>query len=183
MPSYRQSAKIGAAITLFTLAAGAAHAQSISGTIDSSITLVSACSIDGNASSTGVDFGSLEFGTRSALFGEADAQVADGSGISVLCSPGVTATFTLLNGSHDGEVSGEGSIHAMQHETQPAAYIGYTLYTDDARTTELPPTGTIELAEFEGGPITLDLYGRAFGNPGQLPAGYYEDTLQVQLTW
>ncbi|MGO3003418.1 MAG: hypothetical protein ACTIIR_01390, partial [Halomonas sp.] len=30
---------------------------------------------------------------------------------------------------------------------------------------------------------TISLYGRAFGSPGNLPAGTYEDTLQVQLAW
>lgn len=179
MPSYRQSAKIGAAIALFTLAAGAAHAQSISGTIDSSITLVSACSIDGNASPTGVDFGSLEFGTHSALFDQVDAQVAGVSGISVLCSPGVNATFTLQSGSNDGQASP--GIHAMSNSED--AYVSYSLYSD-AGYSELIELGEpVAVGPFTDGTITLDLYGRAFGDPGLLPAGTYTDTLAVELSW
>lgn len=180
MPSYRQSAKIGAAIALFTLAAGAAHAQSISGTIDSSITLVSACSIGGNASPTGVDFGSLEFGTHSALFDQVDAQVAGGSGISVLCSPGVTATFTLQGGSNDGKASP--GIHAMSN-SEDAYYVGYSLYSDASYSDPIELAGTVTVGPFSNEAITLDLYGRAFGAPGLLPADTYTDTLSVKLEW
>lgn len=162
------------------LASGLAHGQQISGTIDSSIILEAACSVEEQTGS-GVDFGTLSFGTHSALFTEADAQVAGAGGISVLCSQGVTATFTLLSGLHDGEAGS--AVHAMQHTSDDDAYVGYTLFTDSARTELLALNGEIELDEFEDGPQSIDLYGRAFGDPGNLPAGTYEDTLQVQLTW
>lgn len=151
----------------------------VSGTIDASITLEAACSVDGEEGS-GVDFGSLAFGSHSALFGQADAQVAGAGGITVLCSPGVTPTFTLLSGLHDGEVAP--AIHAME-DTDATSYVGYTLYTDETRTDVLDINGTIVLDAFSNDPQTIALYGRAFGDPGNLPAGTYTDTLQVELTW
>jgi len=176
-----RSAGLTAAITF--LASGAALAGSISGTIDSSITLVEACSIDGAENATGVDFGSLEFGSPSALFTQADAQVVDsgGSGVTVLCSPGVNATFTLKSGLHDSK--GNQGVHAMKIADPGTAYVGYSLYSDAARTAQLALNGTIDVGPFVDQPISLDLYGRAFGDPGKLPAGTYNDTLNVELTW
>ncbi|MGO2009697.1 Csu type fimbrial protein [Vreelandella alkaliphila] len=174
---------IGITSTLFAIALfpNLVKAQTVSGTIDASITLEAACSVDG-AEGAAVDFGNLAFGTHSALFDEADAQVAGTGGISVLCSPGVTPTFTLLSGLHDNQASP--AVHAMQ-DTAATAFVGYTLYTDVARTTELALNGEIVLSEFTSGSgsQSIDLYGRAFGDPGNLPAGTYEDTLNVELSW
>ncbi|MFC7367446.1 MULTISPECIES: spore coat U domain-containing protein [Vreelandella] len=176
---YSRATGLSAALASLALLPSLVQAQSLSGTIDASITLEAGCSIDGE-DGTAVDFGELAFGTHSALFDQADAQVAGAGGITVLCSPGVAPTFTLLNGAHDGDAAP--AIHAMQDTTEPA-FVGYTLYTDTARTETLALNGTIVLDEFTNGPQSIDLYGRAFGDPGNLPAGTYEDTLQVQLTW
>lgn len=129
-----------------------------------------------------MDFGSLTFGTESALFNQVDAQVAGAGGITVLCSNGVTPTFTLLNGVNDGEVAS--GTHAMELSTG-GEFIGYTLYTDEALSTPLTLNGDIALSEFTGSAETqsIELYGRAFGDAGSLPAGEYTDTLSVQLTW
>jgi spore coat protein U-like protein len=177
--SHFRAAGFTATVAALACLPSLANAQTVSGTIDASITLETACSIDGEEGAA-VDFGELAFGTHSALFDQADAQVAGAGGITVLCSPGVTPTFTLLNGAHDGDAAP--ATHAMQ-DTAEAAFVGYTLYTDTARTDELALNGTIVLDEFTSGPQSIELYGRAFGDPGNLPAGTYEDTLQVQLTW
>ncbi|WP_434986130.1 Csu type fimbrial protein [Vreelandella zhaodongensis] len=179
LTSYPRAVGFTAIVTALTFPPSLANAQTVSGTIDASITLEDACSIDGEEGAA-VDFGELAFGTHSALFDQADAQVAGAGGITVLCSPGVTPTFTLLSGAHDGDAAP--AIHAMQ-ETTESAFVGYTLYTDTARTETLALNGTIELDEFTNGSQSIDLYGRAFGDPGNLPSGTYEDTLQVQLTW
>lgn len=179
--SYSRVTGLGTIIAALTFSPSSLEAQTVSGTIDASITLEAACSVDG-AEGAAVDFGSLAFGTHSALFGEADAQVAGAGGISVLCSPGVTPTFTLLSGLHDNQASP--AVHAMQ-DTAATAFVGYTLYTDVARTTELAINDEIVLSEFTSGSgsQSIDLYGRAFGDPGNLPAGTYEDTLNVELSW
>ncbi|MGS2743104.1 Csu type fimbrial protein [Halomonas sp. LS-001] len=152
----------------------------VSGTIDASITLEAACAVDG-AEGSAVDFGNLAFGTHSALFDEADAQVAGAGGISVLCSPGVTPTFTLLNGANDGDAAA--ATHAMEEVNSGGSFVGYTLYSNAGRTDALALNDTIVLDEFASAPQSINLYGRAFGDPGNLSAGTYEDTLQVQLTW
>ncbi|MGO3215901.1 MAG: Csu type fimbrial protein [Halomonas sp.] len=166
------------AATLFVTST-LANAQSVTGTINASITLEATCSV-GGIEGTGVDFGSLAFGSHSALFDQVDTEVAGGSGITVLCSPGVAPTFTLVEGGNDGDAAP--ATHAMQN-TEGGTFVGYTLYTDAARTDLLALNGDIVLDPFTNTAQTISLYGRAFGSPGNLPAGTYEDTLQVQLAW
>ena len=177
--SYSRITGLSTVIAALTFSSAPLEAQTVTGTIDASITLEDACSIN-NEEGSAVDFGSLAFGTHSALFDESDAQVAGAGGISVLCSPGVAPTFTLLSGLHDNQASP--AVHAMQ-DTAETAFVGYTLYTDSARTTALAVNDTIVLSAFASTPQTIDLYGRAFGDPGNLPAGTYEDTLNVELSW
>ncbi|MFU1520108.1 spore coat U domain-containing protein [Vreelandella alkaliphila] len=177
--SYSRITGLSTVIAALTFSNSTLEAQTVSGTIDASITLEDACSVNGEEGAA-VDFGSLAFGTHSALFDQADAQVAGGGGITVLCSPGVTPTFTLLSGLHDNQASP--ATHAMQ-DTAATAFVGYTLYTDTARTEALAVNDTIILSAFASNPQTIDLYGRAFGDPGNLPAGTYEDTLNVELSW
>lgn len=87
-----------------------ANGASVSGTIDVSINLVQGCVINGNNAvdtASGIGFGLLDFGDVPAIFTEQDAVVNGGSatGIEVLCSNGVTPTFTLGTGLYDGSVA------------------------------------------------------------------------------
>ncbi|WP_457942059.1 Csu type fimbrial protein [Vreelandella alkaliphila] len=177
--NYSRVTGLSTVIAALTFSHSTLEAQTVSGTIDASITLEDACSVDGEEGAA-VDFGSLAFGTHSALFDQADAQVAGAGGISVLCSPGVVPTFTLLGGLYDNQASP--AVHAMQ-DTAATALVGYTLYTDATRADALAINDTITLSAFANTPQTIELYGRAFGDPGNLPAGTYEDTLNVELSW
>ncbi|MGO3670032.1 MAG: Csu type fimbrial protein [Vreelandella alkaliphila] len=176
-----RTASLGTLAATLFVASSLAQAQSVTGTIDASITLEAACSV-GGTEGTGVDFGSLAFGSHSALFDQVNAEIAGGNGITILCSPGVTPTFTLLEGANDGQAAP--AIHAMENTPDGNTFVGYTLYTNASRTDPLALSGTIDLDPFTDDTTqSIALYGRAFGNPGNLPAGTYEDILQVQLTW
>lgn len=158
-----------------------AQAQTtITGLIEATIELVDSCIVNDDQDPDGTVWGTLDFGTHPTLFFEADAEVlANGSGISVLCAPGIQPTFTLVEGQNDAE-SGDAN-HAMALNTN---YVPYTIYTDTGRTTALPPSGTIGLDEFDDPPVaqTINLYGRAFGADG-LTEGTYTDTLTVTLSF
>ncbi|MFG6667116.1 spore coat U domain-containing protein [Halomonas sp. HNIBRBA4712] len=161
-----------------------AQAQAISGVIDSSITLVDGCVINGSEASggdTGVDFGDIDFGTAPAVFDAEDSTVAGGgaNGVEVLCSPGVEPTFALTSGLNDGAAS-EG-LHAMANGA--GDFVGYSLYRDAARTDLIGLGETVALTTFDGTPQVIELYGRAFGAGGALPSGTYTDTLSVELTF
>lgn len=167
-----------ATLLVSTIGSSTLQAGTVTGTIGSTITLETGCEVNTGTGTTGVDFGSLAFGTHSTLFNQADAEVLNASSaIAVLCSPGVTPTFTITGGVND---SNSGSAnHAMANG---AKYVPYSIYTDTGRSTVLtagsahtiPGTADGETAQ------TLELYGRAFGQAG-LAVGTYVDTLSVQL--
>ncbi|GHB13310.1 Csu type fimbrial protein [Salinicola rhizosphaerae] len=174
----------GYAATLLASLAGltstSALAQDLTGTIDVSLELTEACSVNGSTETTGLDFGALDFGTQTTLFEQVDSEVQSGGGsIEVLCSPGTEPAVAVTGGANDAE-SGS-ATHAMTNGT---SFVPYSLYTDAGRTTELGLNNPTALAGEPDGvnPQTLDLYGRAFGQEGLTP-GTYSDTLNVVLTF
>ncbi|MCV6039075.1 spore coat U domain-containing protein, partial [Escherichia coli] len=78
-------------------------------------------------------------------FSEQDGVVNGGSatGIEVLCSNGVTPTFTLGTGLYDA--SATVGTYAMSNGAQ---FIDYTLFTDSDRSTQIIQGGTVALSEF-----------------------------------
>ncbi|UTA78603.1 hypothetical protein J4377_11555 [Halomonas sp. XH26] len=70
--SYSRITGLSTVIAALTFSNSTLEAQTVSGTIDASITLEDACSVNGEEGAA-VDFGSLAFGTHSALFDQADA--------------------------------------------------------------------------------------------------------------
>lgn len=157
-----------------------AHAQSVTGTVDVSIELTGGCEVNDSTDTTGVDFGSLEFGTHSTLFVQADAAVLNGgTEIEVLCSPGISPSFQITGGSNDA--NGGSANHAMVNDGN---YVPYSIYTDAGRNDVLAVNTPYSLSGTADGvtPQTLELYGRAFGAPG-LQSGTYTDTLSVELSF
>lgn len=163
----------GLALTL----AGQAHAASITGTVNATLTLTASCQVNGASGTSGLDFGSLNFGTETALFTSATGQVLGGGGgaLSILCSSGTVPVVKVNAGTNDGK--SVGGTRALANGTN---YVPYDLYTDTARTQLLPIGGTISLATSTGVAQTVNIYGRAVGKSG-LPAGAYTDIIAVQL--
>lgn len=155
-----------------------AHAQTVTGTIDASITLVAACEVNGDAATSNVDFGSLDFGSVSTFFTSSDAQVdGNGSGnISVQCSPGSDATITIDSGANDAAVAGGGRALA-----NGSVYIPYDIYSDAGFSTVLNNGSTLSVTG-DGTEQTVPIYGRAVGVAGLSP-GTYTDTISVTLTF
>lgn len=155
-----------------------AFAQTVTGTIDATITLASACEVNGSPETTGVEFGTLDFGTHTTLFSEAttELQTESGSGISIQCSPGSDASLTVTGGSNDGTVPGSG--RAMSNGT---SLVPYDLYSDAGllatleNGTSIPVTG-------DGTVQTIPIYGRALGTDLLTP-GTYSDTVAVTLSF
>jgi len=152
----------------------------ITGTIDATITLEAGCIINGtnyDDGSTGVDFGTLDFGTYNTLFTQADSEVVSAAtGFTIQCSNGVTPTLSFNAGQNDGSGDGVG-VHAMAHSTAAGQFVTYNLYSDAGRTALIPIGGDIVLAG-DGSTQTVNVYGRAFGEPGLTP-GVYNDIVTV----
>lgn len=154
-------------------------AGTVTGTINATLTLIAACQVNGSTASTGVNFGSLNFGTQSALFTETGAQVlSGGSAFSILCSKGAIPVVKVAAGAHDGQSSG--GTRSLYDGV--ANYVPYDFYTDSGNSTLLPINGTITLPTSTGAAQTVSLYGKAVGKAG-LPPGTYTDTVAVELSF
>lgn len=160
----------------------AAHAQAatVTGTINSTLTLTAACQVNGSSGSSGLNFGALNFGTQDSLFTTANGQVLGGGGgaMSILCSAGTVPAIRVRAGSHDGQSAG--GTRALADGS--GNFVPYDFYTDAGHTSLLAIDGTITLPTSTGVAQTVNLYGQARGKAG-LPAGTYTDTVAVELSF
>lgn len=175
-PSLSRFLFAGAALVL----ASQAQAASVTGNINASLVLISSCQVNGSTASTGVNFGALNFGTQTALFTQAGAQVLAGGGgaMSILCSNGAIPLIKVGVGGHDGLSTG--GTRALADGS--GNYVPYDFYTDAGLSTVLPINGTITLPTSSGAAQTVNLYGKAIGKAG-LPPGTYTDTVAVELSF
>lgn len=157
-----------------------AQAATVTGNINASLVLISSCQVNGSTATTGVNFGSLNFGTQTALFTTAGAQVLGGGGgaMSILCSNGAIPVIKVGAGAHDGQSAG--GTRALYDGV--GNYVPYDFFTDSGLTTPLAINGTITLPTSTGAAQTVNLYGKAVGKAG-LPPGTYTDTVAVELSF
>lgn len=157
-----------------------AQAATVTGTISSTLTLTSACQVNGSSGTTGLNFGSLNFGTQDSLFTTANGQVLGGGGgaMSILCSAGTVPAIRVRAGTHDGQSAG--GTRALADGS--GNFVPYDFYTDAGHTTLLAIDGTITLPTSTGVAQIVNLYGQARGKAG-LPAGTYTDTVAVELSF
>ncbi len=162
------------------LLASQVQAASVTGTINASLVLISSCQVNGSTATSGVNFGALNFGTQTALFTTAGAQVlaTGGGAMSVLCSNGAIPVIKVGAGAHDGQ--GTGGTRALSDGG--SNFVAYDFYTDSGLTTPLPINGTITLPTSSGAAQTVNLYGKAVGKSG-LPPATYTDTVAVELSF
>ncbi|CAI8752744.1 spore coat U domain-containing protein [Pseudomonas zeae] len=173
--------RLGPALLGFAMTANVS-ASSVTGQISVNLTLTDACQVNGagTGAGTGINFGTLSFGSETSLFTSAIGEVlsSGGGALSILCSSGTSPTVTVRTGSNDGGSLGgtralaDGSGH----------FVPYDLYTDAGRTTLLAIDGVIPLATSTGVAQTVNIYGKALGK-ASLPAGAYTDTVSVELAF
>ncbi len=158
--------------------ANVAWGGTTTGQVNSTMTLTAACQVNGSTSSSGVNFGTLNFGSQTTLFNTATAQVNGGSGaIAVQCSPGAGAVLTFQAGQHDAQVSG--GSRAMANGS--GKFIPYDIYSDAGYSSVLASGATVNITE-DGTTQTVNIYGRAVGVAGLTP-GTYTDVIAVQLNF
>lgn len=183
------------AASLLTLAAiglaPMAQAQTLAGTLNARMMLTSGCVIYGSAgTTTGANFGTLDFGSRAATFtGSVIAVAMGGEGgagsTQVVCSPEIAGiTISVDGGTHAGLGSANGvGTRAMSNGS---AFIPYDVFQDPAHTIPfIASTASSALSvPITGLPFVLPIYGMATKtNPIALPSGLYTDQLQVTLTF
>lgn len=188
------STKIALALTtLAVVATPALAAGSMAGQLNAQMTLQSGCIVSGapGAGSSGVSFGTLDFGVQPSTFlGVLTATPSGGAGgagaTEILCSPDVTAlSISVSAGNNAGQGAAVGTgARAMRLGT--ANYLPYEVYSDAGMTTAYPTSGTTlgVVLPGTGAALPLPVFGRINKtNPNAVPAGTYTDVLQVTLSW
>ncbi|NWA92439.1 spore coat protein U domain-containing protein [Pseudomonas sp. D8002] len=155
-------------------------ATTVTGQISSTLILTNSCLVNGVGGTTGLNFGTINFGTTNSQFTTQSGQVLGGGGgaLSIQCSSGTSPVITVGAGSHDGQSTG--GTRALYDGV--ANYVPYDFYTDTGHSTLLAINGTINVGASTGVAQTVNIYGQAVGKAG-LPAGTYTDTVSVQLTF
>lgn len=176
----KPASRLALSVLGLTLAASAQAATTVTGQITSSLILTSSCLVNGASGASGLNFGTLNFGTTNALFSYATGQVlgSGGGALAILCSAGTTPAVTIQGGLHDGQSSG--GSHALADGA--GNFVPYDLYTDSGFNNLLSNNGVINLATSTGAAQTVNIYGKAVGKAG-LPTGTYTDTISVQLSF
>lgn len=155
-------------------------ATTVTGVINATLTLTTSCLVNGATGTSGLDFGTLSFGTATSLFTEADGQVlgSGGGALTIQCSAGTSPVITVGAGAHDGLSTG--GTRALSDSN--GHFVPYDLYSDTGHSTLVAINGTIAPGLSTGVAQTINLYGKAVGKTG-LPAGSYTDVINVSLTF
>lgn len=135
-----------------------------------SATVVAGCLVVGGVS----NYGSLDFGSNSAL-STSTLTATVGSGVQLQCTPGVALSMSVDGGQNNN--SGR-----FMKLSGGSAQVGYQLFQDAGFSQSLGVSQSISVAYSDANNIRLPIYGRVV-LPGNQPAGTYNDTVQVQLTW
>lgn len=186
------------ALALVATAAISAQAATLTGSLTATITLASSCLVVGApGATTGINLGTLDFGTWPATFtgpmaATASGGVSGGGITQLLCSPDVTGiSLTVSGGQHAGQGGssvGVGS-RAMRGVSASGlvAYLPYDIYTDTSYSTPFPVgTAVTGLAiPVTGLAVGLPLYARVnkSASGAALPAATYTDTLVITLNY
>ncbi|YCI29888.1 spore coat U domain-containing protein [Erwinia sp. PK3-005] len=174
------------------LIATSSFAATTTGTINATLTLTTGCLVNGQPGTTGVNFGTLDFGSSAATFDTLNATLVGtaGTGIYVRCTTGQTYNVQVTSSNAApatvyGEVTGQPRYLLLGSDNTQG--ISYTLYSDAgfanaiANNTNLPANGTADPTLGEN----YQIFGRIVGGgfDATIPAGTYTDTISVAVNY
>lgn len=131
--------------------------------------ITSGCLVVGSGS----NYGSLNFGSWSALATGTATAAVPGTGVKLQCTPGVTLNMKVDGGQNAG---------TSRNLKAGSALVAYQLFRDAAYSQALGISQSVTVAYSDSTNISLPIYGR-LSLPGNVPAGSYSDVLQVELSW
>lgn len=169
---------------LFILLIPGARADSSTGTIGVTLTLTNGCLINNSPTTSGIDFGKLDFGTQSATFTTLTRQM---NSFTVKCN---TSDYAVrVTGSQNTTAPGTaaGTVGSparyLINDADPTQGVAYSLFADSELKTELANGGELEKQSSSGGTDTYTLWGQIKGNGTLVSAGTYIDTVQVSVDY
>jgi len=144
-------------------------AAATSSTFQVSATITSGCLVVGGGS----QYGSLNFGSWSALATGSASAAVPGTGVTLQCTPGVALNM---------KVDGGQNASTSRNLKAGSSLVAYQLFRDAAYSQSLGISQSVTVAYNDSTSISLPIYGR-LSLPGNVPAGSYSDVLQVELSW
>lgn len=182
---------IWASATVFVLSPSIGHAQTLSGTLTSSLTLTASCIVVGSPGTTSsINLGTLNFPSQPSTFTGTITAIptggsSGGGATQVLCSPDVSGlSISIDGGNNAGRGTGVGvGTRAMRNGS---VYIPYEVYQDSGRTVAYPVSTTLTgfAIPASGAAINLPIFGQINKTSSTaLPAGTYTDTLVVTISF
>lgn len=156
-------------LLLATLAAPWPLDAATSSSFQVSATVTSGCLVVGGSS----NYGTLNFGTWSALATGTASAAVSAAGVTLQCTPGVTLNMKVDGGQNAG---------TSRNLKAGNALVAYQLFRDAAYSQSLGISQSVTVAYSDSTNIKLPIYGR-LSLPGTAPAGSYSDVVQVELSW
>ncbi|WP_297201963.1 spore coat U domain-containing protein [uncultured Pluralibacter sp.] len=156
-------------------------AGTASRTFQVSAVITGGCALgSGSEGNNDAQFGTINFGERSAIPSNIDVASSRGAGsLIVTCTPGIGVTLSLDYGLNGGNSSARYLINGSGSRK-----LAYQLY-QDAGHSSIWGTGAQAktIASFPAGSRMYTVYARLFSVSTPPPAGTYTDTVTVTLTY
>jgi spore coat protein U-like protein len=177
---------------LLALVSTGAQAITSLGTIAATLTLTNGCLINGSPSQSGINFGTLDFGTRPATFSTLTTQLTGASGGNSFTVQCTTSSYSVAitgntNSTAPGTVVGTPGTPAryLVSTTNATQGVAYSLYSDSGYNTVITNNTALPIASTTGGVDSYTLYGRiqGGGNSVTVVPGTYTDTINVSVNY
>ncbi|MGU3416229.1 spore coat protein U domain-containing protein [Enterobacteriaceae bacterium C34A] len=180
------------ATSFLALTAPGAQAVTSLGTIAATLTLTNGCLINGSPSQSGINFGTLDFGTRPATFSTLTTQLTGASGGNSFTVQCTTSSYTVTitgnaNSTAPGTVVGTPGTPGryLISTTNATQGVAYSLYSDSGYNNVITNGAALPIASTTGGVDSYTLYGRiqGGGNSVTVVPGTYTDTINVSVNY
>ncbi|MFP2239851.1 spore coat protein U domain-containing protein [Pseudescherichia vulneris] len=178
--------------SLLALMSSDAQAVTSLGTIAATLTLTNGCLINGSPSQSGINFGTLDFGTRPATFSTLTTQLTGASGGNNFTVQCTTSSYTVTvsgntNSTAPTTVVGTPGTPAryLVSTTNAAQGVAYSLYSDSGYNNIIANNTALPIASTTAGVDSYTLYGRiqGGGNSVTVVPGTYTDTINVSVNY
>ncbi|MFT3762903.1 MAG: spore coat protein U domain-containing protein [Pseudoxanthomonas sp.] len=160
------------------IAAMPAFAATSTGSLTVKATVVSSCAVNTNTAGTVtnavLDFGNITTANLGSSI-DADTTGSGGTSLTVLCSNGTNYTYYANYGSN-----ASGNQRRMANGTE---MIAYDLYSNQARSTAFPTSGSTASATGNGSVQSYTIYGRIPALSSLPTAGTYTDTVTLTVEY
>lgn len=161
------------------------------GTVNATLTLTNGCLINGSPNQSGIQFGTLDFGTHPATFSTLSATFSGSSGstFGIQCTSGVAYTVVVTSSTNTAPTTVTGTVgnpaRYLVSTTDATQGIAYSLYSDAGLTTIIPNGLALTKTSTTGSVDNYTLYGgiQGGGNSTAVKAGTYNDVINITVNY